>query len=164
MRAIRLVLPFPPGGGTDTLGRILGQRLNEALGQPVMIENRPGAGGNIGSELVAKALPDGYTLLLATTSVAISPTLYRKLSYDPMRDLIPVAMAAEIPTMFVVADGGPTPAYVRQLYSELPLAQLYGELPLAMKRLHEVQGSVYWMLSHPNEAADVLAEWFNQTM
>ena len=69
-----------------------------------------------------------------------------------------------IPTMFVVADGGPTPAYVRQLYSELPLAQLYGELPLAMKRLHEVQGSVYWMLSHPNEAADVLAEWFNQTM
>ena len=101
-RAIRLVLPFPPGGGTDTLGRILAQRLNETLGQPVTIENRPGAGGNVGTELVAKATPDGYTLLLATTSIAISPTLYRKLSYDPMKDLIPVAMAAEIPTMFVV--------------------------------------------------------------
>jgi tripartite-type tricarboxylate transporter receptor subunit TctC len=101
-RAIRLILPFPPGGGTDTLGRILAQRLNETLGQPVLIENRPGAGGNIGNELVAKAQPDGYTLLLATPSLAISPTLYRKLSYDPAKDLVPVAMAAEIPTMFVV--------------------------------------------------------------
>ena len=101
-RAIRLVLPFPPGGGTDTLGRLLAQRLAQALGQPVTVENRPGAGGNIGNELVAKALPDGYTLLLATPSLAISPTLYRKLNYDPIKDLIPVAMAAEIPTMFVV--------------------------------------------------------------
>ena len=101
-RTIRLILPFPPGGGTDTLGRILSQRLHEALGQQVVTENRAGAGGNIGAELVSKALPDGYTLLLGTSSLAISPTLYRKLSYDPLKDLTPVAMAAEIPSMFTV--------------------------------------------------------------
>ena len=101
-RTIRLILPFPPGGGTDTLGRILSQRLHEALGQQVVTENRSGAGGNIGSELVSKALPDGYTLLLGTPSLAISPTLYRKLSYDPLKDLTPVAMTAEIPSMFTV--------------------------------------------------------------
>ena len=101
-RTIRLILPFPPGGGTDTLGRILAQRLNEALGQQIMIENRPGAGGNIGAELVSKSPADGYTLLLGSTSLAISPTLYRKLAYDPLKDLTPVAMTAEIPSMFAV--------------------------------------------------------------
>ena len=101
-RTIRLILPFPPGGGTDTLGRIIAQRLNEALRQPVVTENRPGAGGNLGNELVAKALPDGYTLLLGSPSLAISPTLYRKLAYDPLKDLTPIAMAAEIPSMFAV--------------------------------------------------------------
>ena len=102
VRAIRLILPFPPGGGTDTLGRILAQRLHETFRQQVLTENRPGAGGNIGNEVVSKSPPDGYTLLLATSSLAISPTLYRKLSYDPLKDLTPVAMAAEIPSMFAV--------------------------------------------------------------
>lgn len=101
-RTIRLILPFPPGGGTDTLGRILAHGLTEALGQPVVVENRPGAGGNIGTELATKAPPDGYTLLLGGPSLAISPSLYRKLNYDPIRDLAPVAMAAEIPSMFAV--------------------------------------------------------------
>ena len=101
-RAIRLILPFPPGGGTDTLGRILALRLNEALGQPVVPENRPGAGGNIGNELVTKSAPDGYTLLLGSPSLAISPSLYRKLNYEPARDLTPIAMAAEIPSMLTV--------------------------------------------------------------
>ena len=101
-RTIRLILPFPPGGGTDTLGRILSQRLNEALGQQIVTENRPGAGGNIGGELVSKAPPDGYTLLLGSSSLAISPTLYRKLGYDPLKDLTPVALAAEIPSMFTI--------------------------------------------------------------
>ena len=101
-RAIRLILPFPPGGGTDTLGRMLAQRLGEAFGQTIVTENRAGAGGNIGNELVSKSLPDGYTLLLGTPSLAISPTLYRKLAYDPLKDLTPVAMAAEIPSMFTV--------------------------------------------------------------
>jgi tripartite-type tricarboxylate transporter receptor subunit TctC len=99
---IRLILPFPAGGGTDTLGRILAQRMNEALGQPVIAENRPGAGGNVGNEIATKAAPDGYTLLLGSPSLAISPSLYRKLSYDPVRDLTPVAMAAEIPSMLTV--------------------------------------------------------------
>lgn len=101
-RAIRLIVPFPPGGGTDTLGRILAQRLNETLGQPVVPENRPGAGGNIGNELVTKSPPDGYTLLLGSPSLAISPSLYRKLNYEPAKDLTPIAMAAEIPSMLTV--------------------------------------------------------------
>jgi tripartite-type tricarboxylate transporter receptor subunit TctC len=118
-RSIRLILPFPPGGGTDTLGRILAQRLNEVLGQSVVPENRPGAGGNIGNELVTKALPDGYTLLLGSPSLAISPSLYRKLNYDPAKDLTPIAMTAEIPSMFTVHRNVP----VRSLRDLIQLAR-----------------------------------------
>jgi tripartite-type tricarboxylate transporter receptor subunit TctC len=101
-RGIRLILPFPPGGGTDTLGRLLAQRLSETLGQSVIPENRSGAGGNVGNEFVSRAAPDGYTLLLGSPSLAISPSLYRKLNYNPATDLTPVALAAEIPTMLTV--------------------------------------------------------------
>jgi tripartite-type tricarboxylate transporter receptor subunit TctC len=101
-RALRLILPFPAGGGTDTLGRILAQALSDRVGQPVIAENRPGAGGNIGNEAAARALPDGYTLLLGSPGLAISPSLYRKLSYDPLRDLDPVALVAEIPNVLAV--------------------------------------------------------------
>src|SRR5688572_4308325 len=101
-RTLRLVLPFPPGGGTDTLGRIVTQTLSEALGQTVIAENRPGAGGNIGNEAVARAAPDGYTLLLGSPGLAISPSLYRSLGYDPQRDLAPVALVADIPNVFAV--------------------------------------------------------------
>jgi len=101
-RALRLILPFPPGGGTDTLGRILAQELSERVGQPVIAENRPGAGGNIGNEAAARAAPDGYTLLLGSPGLAISPSLYRKLNYDPLRDLDPVALVAEIPNVLAV--------------------------------------------------------------
>jgi tripartite-type tricarboxylate transporter receptor subunit TctC len=79
-RLIRFILPFPPGGGTDILGRVLTQKLTNAVGQPVVPENRPGAGGNVGQELAAKALPDGYTIVLCSPSIAISPSLYKKLS------------------------------------------------------------------------------------
>jgi tripartite-type tricarboxylate transporter receptor subunit TctC len=102
LHAIRLVLPFPPGGGTDTLGRILAQRLSQVLGQGVVPENRAGAGGNIGNELVAKSAADGYTLLLGSPSLVISPNLYPRLNYDASRDLAPVAMIAEIPLVFTV--------------------------------------------------------------
>ena len=101
-RVVRMVLPFPPGGGTDVLGRMLAQALSETLGQPVVAENRPGAGGNIGNEAVARAAPDGYTLLLGSPGLAISPSLYRKLGYDPQRDLEPVALVAEIPNVLTV--------------------------------------------------------------
>ena len=87
-KPIRLVVPYPPGGGTDLLARIVGQKLAGALGQPVIVENKPGAGTIIGVEAVAKCAPDGYTLLMATsTTLAINPSVYRKLSYDPGKGL-----------------------------------------------------------------------------
>ena len=101
-RALRLILPFPPGGSTDLLGRALAERLADQLRQPVIPENRPGAGGNIGAEAAARAAPDGYTLVLCAPSLAISPSLYRKLNYDPSRDLVPVSLVATIPNLFVV--------------------------------------------------------------
>lgn len=97
-----MVLPFPPGGGTDVLGRIVAQALSRSLGQPVIAENRPGAGGNIGNEAAARALPDGYTLLLGSPGLAISPSLYRKLSYDPLRDLAAVSLVADTPNVLAV--------------------------------------------------------------
>jgi tripartite-type tricarboxylate transporter receptor subunit TctC len=101
-RAVRLILPFPPGGSTDLLGRALAERLAEQLRQPVVPENRPGAGGNVGAEAAVRAAPDGYTLVLCAPSLAISPSLYRKLNYDPLRDLAPIALVATIPNLFVV--------------------------------------------------------------
>jgi tripartite-type tricarboxylate transporter receptor subunit TctC len=85
-RPVRLVVPFPPGGGTDTLARMIVQRLGDALGQPVVIDNRGGADGIVGSEIVAKANPDGYTLLIVSSSHAINPALGRKLPYDTLKD------------------------------------------------------------------------------
>jgi tripartite-type tricarboxylate transporter receptor subunit TctC len=102
-KPLRLIIPFPgAGGGADYVGRVVGQKLAERLGQPVVIENRPGAAGNIGIDLVAKAQPDGYTLLLSTPSLTISPSLYKKLSYDPVKDLAPISLVAEIPNLFIV--------------------------------------------------------------
>src|SRR4051812_27602438 len=81
-RSVRIVVPFPPGGTSDILARTIGARLGESLGQPFVIENRPGAGGNIAADHVAKSIPDGYTLIMGTSSLAISQSLYRKLNYD----------------------------------------------------------------------------------
>ncbi|MHA7681067.1 Bug family tripartite tricarboxylate transporter substrate binding protein [Cupriavidus sp. PET2-C1] len=94
-KVIRLVVPFPPGGSTDTLARLLAEQLKEELGQTVVVENKAGAGGNIGGDAVAKAAPDGYTLLLAAAGpTVINPSLYARMSYDPLRDLAPVTMLA----------------------------------------------------------------------
>jgi tripartite-type tricarboxylate transporter receptor subunit TctC len=87
---VRIVVPFAAGGAIDTVARLIGQKLSESLKQPVVIENRPGAGGNVGTDAVAKSAPDGYTLLLTTNGHAISPSLYRKLPYDPIKDFAPV--------------------------------------------------------------------------
>jgi tripartite-type tricarboxylate transporter receptor subunit TctC len=100
-RPIRFILPFPPGGGTDILGRVIADRLSASLGQPVVIENRGGAGGNVGAEAAAKAAPDGYTIVLVAPSLAISPTLYAKLNYDPVRDFAPVSLVATVPNVMV---------------------------------------------------------------
>jgi len=90
-RPVRLIAPFPPGGVVDLFARLIGQPLSERLGQPVVVENRSGAGGNVGTEVVVRAAPDGYTLLLFTVSNAINQTLYKNLSFDILRDIIPVA-------------------------------------------------------------------------
>jgi len=99
---VRLILPFPPGGSTDLLGRALAEKLGQRLGQQVIPENRPGAGGNVGAEAAARATPDGYTLVLCAPSLVISPSLYRKLNYDPLRDLAPISLVATIPNLLVV--------------------------------------------------------------
>ena len=90
-RPIRLIVPLPPAGSTDIVARIVAQKLNEGLGQQVIVDNRPGAASTIGNGLVAHAAPDGYTLLFASASLGTTPSLYRKLSYDPVKDLAPVA-------------------------------------------------------------------------
>ena len=100
-KPIKFILPFPPGGGTDILGRIVADRLSTQLGQPVVIENRGGAGGNVGAEAAAKSPPDGYTILRAAPSLAISPSLYSKLNYDALRDLVPVALLGTVPNVLV---------------------------------------------------------------
>jgi len=101
-KPLHLILPFPPGGSTDLLGRALADKLGESLGQQVIAENRPGAGGNVGAEAAARSAPDGYTLVLCAPSLAISPSLYRKLNYDPLHDLAPIALVATIPNLVVV--------------------------------------------------------------
>lgn len=101
-KPVRLILPFPPGGGTDILGRILAQKLGENIGQQVVAENRPGAGGNVGAEYTVRQPADGYTIVLCSPSISISPSLYKKLNYDPAKDLAPISLAASIPNLLVV--------------------------------------------------------------
>ena len=101
-KPIRLVAPFSPGGATDVLARIVGQKITERMGQPVVIENRVGAGGNIGAEQVAKAAPDGYTLLMGGVPHAIGMSLYTKLGYDMVKDLSAIAETASFPSLIVL--------------------------------------------------------------
>lgn len=101
-KTLRLIVPYSPGGGTDTLARIIAPKLSEGLGRQVVVENRPGAGANIGVEVTAKSPADGYTLLLATIANAISASLYRKLNYDLMRDFDRVTLLATTPHILVV--------------------------------------------------------------
>jgi tripartite-type tricarboxylate transporter receptor subunit TctC len=99
----RLIVPFPAGGGSDVIGRIMAQKLTERLGQQVVVDNRPGAGGSIGTEAAVRSAPDGYTMVLASTSeIAINPTLYSKLSYDTVKDLAPIALIASTPMVVIV--------------------------------------------------------------
>lgn len=100
-KPVRFVLPFPPGGGTDILGRLLGQKLSEQIGQPVVPENRPGAGGNVGMEYASRQPADGYTIVICSPSLAISPSLYKKLNYK-QDDLALIGKVASIPNAFVV--------------------------------------------------------------
>ena len=102
-RPIHFIVPYPPGSGTDIVARILGQKLAESWGQPVLVENRPSAGAIVGVDAMAKAAPDGYTIGIADTGpLALNPALYPKLPYDPVRDLAPVTLIANLPFILVV--------------------------------------------------------------
>jgi tripartite-type tricarboxylate transporter receptor subunit TctC len=102
VKPLRLIVPFPPGGGADTVARIMSQKLTEAMGQQVVIDNRAGAGGIIGLETAARAAPDGYTLLLAPSGpLVIHPSLYRKLAYDTVRDFEPISLLTSTPLILV---------------------------------------------------------------
>ncbi len=94
-KPIRFIVPFAPGGGTDILARIIGSKLHERFGQPVVIENRAGAGGNIGYEYTAKARPDGYTITICAPGLALAPSLYRTLKFDPIKDLAPISLVGQ---------------------------------------------------------------------
>jgi tripartite-type tricarboxylate transporter receptor subunit TctC len=97
-KPIRMIIPFPPGGATDLIGRLAAQRLNESLGQPVLVENRGGAGGSIGTELGMRAAPDGYTLTFSVASYAVNPSLY-KLAFDPVKDVQPIIQISRGPIL-----------------------------------------------------------------
>ncbi|HEX2829779.1 MAG TPA: tripartite tricarboxylate transporter substrate binding protein [Burkholderiales bacterium] len=106
-RPIRLVVPFGPGGGSDYVGRLVGVKLGEQMGQQVVVDNRPGAASLVGTEIVARAAPDGYTLCLCDVGFTINPLYYRKTSYDPLKDFDPVTVVAETPYILVVSSSLP---------------------------------------------------------
>jgi tripartite-type tricarboxylate transporter receptor subunit TctC len=101
-RPVRMIVPFAPGGPTDVIARVIAQKLTEAWGQQVVVDNRAGAGGNIGMGLATQALPDGYTILVVSSSFVVNPTLYSKIPYDPYKSFIPVTNAAASPNVFTV--------------------------------------------------------------
>ena len=111
-RPVRLVVPFPPGSPSDTLGRLIAQRLTDRLGQPVVLDNRAGAAGTVGVDIAAKAAPDGHTILIASTGgLAISPALRPAIPYDPLRDLAPVSLVAYSPFIFAVGPSVPANSF-----------------------------------------------------
>jgi tripartite-type tricarboxylate transporter receptor subunit TctC len=107
-KPVKMVVPFPPGGSLDITGRLIAQRLSEMWGQSVVVENRPGAGGNIGADFVAKSPPDGYTILMGALSThAVNPSLYRKMPYDAAKDFVPITLIATTPNVLVVNASSP---------------------------------------------------------
>ena len=106
-KAIRFIVGYQPGGGTDLTARLVGERLSTALGQPVVVENRPGAGSNIAGDLVAKSAPDGYTLFVSAGAMSTNPTLYANMPFDPAKDFAPVIALTLLPNVIVVGDAFP---------------------------------------------------------
>lgn len=144
-RAVRLVIPWPPGQATDLIGRILAARLGEALGQPVVPENRAGAGGNIGTDFVAKAAPDGYTLLAASSGPVTVSGLLQRLPFDPERDLAAVALLAVSP-------------YVLATHPSVPATDMAGFLAAVRAK----PGRYTFSSSGTGATAHLIGEWFNR--
>src|SRR5215475_13468086 len=101
-KPVRLIVPFPPGASSDVVGRLIVQKVSEQIGQQIIADNRAGAGGNLGIAVAAKSPPDGYTILIATASIAVSPALYVNPGYDALKDLVPVARLTSIPNVLIV--------------------------------------------------------------
>src|SRR5690348_12219886 len=143
-RTIRLVAPYAPGGIADIAARLVGQKLSEALGQSVITENRPGANGFLGVGAVAKAEPDGYTFLIATTGdLAISPVVFKKVPYDVSKDLVPITMLSDTPTVLATPGGShfKTVADVLKAAREKP-----GDLAMATPGIGSINQLAYeWM-------------------
>ena len=107
-KPIKYIVPFPPGGTTDTLARVIAQKLSVSLGQQVLVDNKPGAGGNIGSDFVAKSAPDGYTILGGTiSSHSINPSMYSKMPYDAVKDFVPITLIGTNANVLIVHPGNP---------------------------------------------------------
>jgi tripartite-type tricarboxylate transporter receptor subunit TctC len=144
-RPIRFVVPFAPGGSLDTLARIAGARLYESMGQPVVVDNRPAAGGTVGADLVAKALPDGYTLLAGSISThAIAPSLYPKLPYDPLRDFTHIGLWVTFPLVLTVSAGS-------------PMTHLQGFIDTARAK----PGTLRFSAQGIGTSSHIFAEWMN---
>ena len=124
-KPIRLVIPFSPGGGTDLLARALSEKIGEILGATVLVDNRPGAGGTLGAAMVARAAPDGYTFLFTSAAYTFTPSLYKDLPYDPLKDFKPVTMFASTPNILVV-------------HPTMPVKTVMELLALARKRPGEI--------------------------
>jgi tripartite-type tricarboxylate transporter receptor subunit TctC len=145
---VRIVVPFAPGGAVDSLARVVGQKMSESLGQPVVMENKAGAGGNLAADTVARAAPDGHTILLTTNGHAISPSLYRTLPFDVMKDFIPVTQLIEAPLLLVASNKLPVNSLKElvALAKEKPGTLNYGStgvgnpLHLSMEMLKKATG------------------------
>jgi tripartite-type tricarboxylate transporter receptor subunit TctC len=143
-KPIRMISPYPPGGGTDAVGRIVAQALGEQLGQPLVIDTRPGASGQIGTELATKAPADGHTLVLGNVApIAILPAANPKLPYDPLRDLAPISLAA-------------TSDYILTVHPSLPVRSLKDLIALAKKRPGELSFASSGLLGGPHLAGELL--------
>ncbi|MDX3904791.1 MAG: tripartite tricarboxylate transporter substrate binding protein [Pigmentiphaga sp.] len=143
---VRLIVPFAPGGGTDMIARVVGKKLGERLGQPVIVDNRPGASGIIGAEAVARSAPDGYTLLMATTAISSNGSLYSTISYDLKKDFAPVSQLANAPAVLVVNPG-------------MPVSSLQQLIGYARERLGQVNYASYGVGTAPH----LVAELFQQS-
>jgi tripartite-type tricarboxylate transporter receptor subunit TctC len=148
VRPIRLIVPFPAGGISDALGRHAARLLEQELGQPVVVENKPGAGSNIGSEFVAKSQPDGYTLLLASSANVVNMALYRNLPFDTLRDFEPITVLADMPNILVVSSdfSAQTVAELIELAKQKPNAVTYASAGsgspahIAMEQFNQAAG------------------------
>jgi tripartite-type tricarboxylate transporter receptor subunit TctC len=143
-RTVRIVVPYAPGGGVSLLAQTVGNKMSELMKQPVIVENRPGAGGNIGADMVAKAPADGYTLLMHTSAMASAPSLYSKLPFDPLKDFTPVSQV--IATQFVIG-GSP----------KMPATNLREVIALAKQK----PDSLNYASSGPGSSLHLFAELFN---